>query len=289
MPKKTELKELIKNLGIDETNHIKPQKYKFDTIKENTFPMGGYNYMIDSLSLPSFRGFGHLLVLIDLWSDAIDFEPMRSTKSIDAVKSFKKIIERPIFNLPQQSIRSDNGVEFKAQFHQYLLDNNIIHRKSLPYRHKQNSNTESANRTIGRILQTYLSNKQQEKGRVYKNWIEILPQVRAALNQYRLKPDKDPFNLDAIPWTDNKPIFKLGEYVICKYEEPHDIQKKKETITKWRQGDVTWNIHTKRKIVKILNYPNNIRYIVRGLPNVAYVAEELRKVAPPAEEEEDEV
>lgn len=279
MPKQTEFQKVIKSLGIDETNYIKPKKYKFDTVKANTFPMGGYNFMADSIKLPKTRyGYEYLLVVVDLWSDAIDFEQMTSVKSINAVKALQKIISRPYLNLPKASVRTDGGPEFKKHFNDFLEDNKIAHRTSLPYRHKQQANVESANRSIGRILMEYLGNKEQELGRVYKQWTDILPQVREALNKYRLKPDGDPFSLTPIAYNQAISTFKLGDLVYTKYEEPYDINGKKENDTRWRQGDIRWNIKVKREIVKVLNYPTNNRYVVKGLPSVAYVAEELKAV-----------
>ena len=37
-----------------------------------------------------------------------------------------------------------------------------------------------------------------------------------------------------------------------------------------------WNLKDHRAIVKVLNYPNNIRYVLKDLPNVSYVESELK-------------
>ena len=43
---------LLKELNIDEMYTKKPPKYKFDKVKENTFPMQDYNFMVDLISMP---------------------------------------------------------------------------------------------------------------------------------------------------------------------------------------------------------------------------------------------
>lgn len=277
MPKTKKFTELIASLGLDETDHIKPKHYKFDRVKENTFPESGFNLMMDTMTLPTTKeGYQFLLVVVDLWSDNIDFEPLKSTKAKEALAGFQKIIERPYIKMPEASIRTDDGVEFKKEFHKFLKNQNIAHRVSLPYRHKQNANVESANNALGRILVTYLSNKEKEIGETYREWTQFLPQVRIAMNNYRKKPEGDPYTLTAIPYNEKTPKYKIGDLVEAKYEKPHDVLGKKEEVARWRQGDVRWNNKETRKVEKVLNYPNNNRYILKDLPNVAYAEEEIR-------------
>jgi len=61
-------------------------------------------------------------------------------------------------------------------------------------------------------------------------------------------------------------------------EVPKDIYGKVEANSRWRKGDVRFDANEKLKIVKVLNYPNNVRYILNGYPNVSYVANELKRV-----------
>lgn len=277
MSKMNKINKLMKELNINE-EYTKPlKKYKYDTVKQNTFPKQDYNFMIDTLYLPETKeGYKYLLTLVDLWSDECDFEPMIAVSSKEALEAFKTIIKRKHLNMPKASIRSDNGVEFKSVFHKFLEDNKIRHRISLPYRHKQNANVENLNSLLGRVLMTYLQNQEMKTKKVYKEWTDILPQLRIKLNEIRKKPDGDPFNLDYIPYNQNESKYKIGDIVIVKYEKPHDALGYKENNAMWRKGDTRWNLKDHRKIIKILNYPNNNRYILAGLENVSFVEAELK-------------
>ena len=209
---KNKVNELMKKLNIDETYTKAAPKYKFDKVKQNTFPMQDYNFMMDTMELPKTKlGYKHLLTVVDLWSDEVDFEPLKGLTAKEALEGFKKIIKRPHLNLPKGSIRSDNGGEFKAEFDKFLKDKKILHRFSLEYRHKQNANVENLNSMLGRILMTYLTNKEIKIDKPYNEWTDILPLVRKELNNMRKRPDGDPFNLEKIPFNVYEPKFKVGD------------------------------------------------------------------------------
>ena len=78
--------KLMDEMNIDET-YTKPiKKYKFDTIKQNTFPKQDYNFMMDTMQLPTTKeGFQHLLVVVDLWSDELDFEPLKGLTALETL------------------------------------------------------------------------------------------------------------------------------------------------------------------------------------------------------------
>lgn len=276
--KKNTIGDLLKKLDIDET-YTKPlKKYKFDKVKQNTFPQQDFNFMMDTMTLPKTKeGYNHLLTVVDLWSDEVDFEPLKGLTANEALEAFKKIIKRPHLNLPKGSIRSDNGGEFKGDFDKFLKDKKILHRFSLEYRHKQNANVENLNGILGRILMTYLTNKEMKLNKSYNEWTDILPVVRKELNKMRKKPDGDPFNLDTIPFNTFEPLYKVGDIVIKKHEKPHNALGYREH-GKFRKGDLRFDVKNKLKVVKVLNYPNNNRYILNKLPNVSYVEQELKKV-----------
>lgn len=274
---KNKIKALMNTLNIDETYTKAPGKYKFDTVKQNTFPMQDFNFMMDTMELPKTKsGYKHLLTVVDLWSDEVDFEPLKTLTAEETLKAFQKIIKRPYLNLPKASIRSDNGKEFLGDFNKFLSDKKILHRFSLPYRHKQNANVENLNSMLGRILLTYLSNIEMKTNKAYNEWTDILSKVRVELNKIRKKPDGNPFSLDHIPYNQNTPLYKIGDIVINKHEKPHSALGYRE-IGKFRKGDIRYDYKAPKKIIKVLNYPNNNRYILNGLPNVSYAEAELIK------------
>ena len=111
------MNKVMKKLNIDETYTKKP-KVKFDTVKQNTFPRKGFNYMADLLYLPKTRQkYLYLLTMVDIWSNNVDFEPLKDKKSSSVLQAMKKIFKRGILPQPHASIRTDNGSEFKDVFH----------------------------------------------------------------------------------------------------------------------------------------------------------------------------
>ena len=74
---KTTFKDIMKLLKVDETFTKAHKKYKFDKVKENTFPMQDYNFMVDLILMPvTSKKLKYILVVVDLWSDEFDIEPM---------------------------------------------------------------------------------------------------------------------------------------------------------------------------------------------------------------------
>ena len=276
--KPTQMDTLMKKLDIDETFTKKPKKDKFDKIKENTFPVGGYNYMSDLLELPQTKlGYKYLLVVVDLWNNNFDIEPIQSKSASDTLEAFKKIFKRQYTKLPKASVRTDNGNEFKGSFKAFLKDNNILHRVALPYRHKQLANVESLNAILGRLFMTYLTNKELEIKKPYNEWTDIVDLVRRELNNARYSPDdENPFNTKPIPYNIDEPKFKKGDIVHKKLEVPKNIYDKVEADSKFRKGDLRFNPDEKLKIVKVLNYPRNNRYVLNTYPNVSYSENELK-------------
>jgi hypothetical protein len=116
---------------------------------------------------------------------------------------------------------------------------------------------------------------EQKTNKPYNEWTDLLPQIRKVLNKYRKKPDGDPYELKHILKTDKIPKYKIGDIVIPKLEVPKNSSGKTETTESFRNGDVRFDTNYKLKIVRVLNYPNNNRYILNTLPNVSYVEEEL--------------
>lgn len=272
----TTFKDVLSTLKIDETFTKPHKKYKFDKVKDNTFPMQDYNFMVDLIQMPkTSKKYKYILVVVDIWSDEFDLEPLYNKTALETLKAFKTIIKRPYLNLPKASIRSDNGTEFKKEFTNFLEDHKIRHRLSRPYRHKQNSNVESLNRLVTRILMTYLTNKEIELGHTYLEWTDLLPELRKELNAYRKKPDGDPFNLEPIKRNDMIPKYNVGDIVIPVLEHAKNALGNKETSEGFRSGDVRYDRLNKLKIIKVLNYPNNNRYILNGMTNVSFAEAEL--------------
>jgi|688.fasta_scaffold38856_3 hypothetical protein len=276
---------LIKKLGIDETYTEKIKNIKWDKVKQNTFNKGGYNQMADLLFLPKTKeGYNYLLCVCDLWSDLFDIEPVKNKEPETVLKAIKTIYKRKPNYLkePVSSLRTDSGTEFQGVFHRWFFDENIFHRVGNPNRHQQLGNVEQLNYVIARLLNGYMNTNEKKSGKVFKEWNEILSIIRKDLNEIRQKPDGDPFSkLSKI--TKELPKFKVGDVVYYKLDTPQDALGHNQPTKNFRVGDYRFDLYNPRKIVKILYYPKNIRYLLNGKNNVSYAQSEL-KLAPQKEE-----
>ncbi len=273
------MKTLMSKLDIDESYTL-PIKYHYPKVKNQVFPQHGFNYEADLLELPKTKkGYSYLLTVDDIYSNYCDFEPLKTKTSEEVLKAFKTIFKRGILSLPQASIRTDNGSEFKSVVDRYMYDNNILHRWSLPDRHKQMGNIENLNRQLGRVFMTYINNKSMELDSEYTDWTDIIDDVRHEINELKNHP-KDIDMDNYIPKKINiekAPKFKVGDLVYRRLEKPLDRFGNKYQNSKFRQGDNRFEINEPRKIVQVLVYTSNdpYRYLLNGLPNVSYAENEL--------------
>lgn len=285
--KLTPMEQLMKKMNISETN-TKPIKYKFPKVKNQVFPENGYNYQADLLQLPTTQGkskrdrnagYHMLLVVDDIYSNYLDFEPLKSKSAEDVLQAFKTIFKRGIVPEPKASLRTDNGSEFKSVVDKYMHDHNILHLWSIVDRHKQTGNIENANRQIGRVIMTYLTKMSIETGDDYNEWTDIIDELRHGLNDMK----KHPKDVDLEKYTpkdinlDHDPKYKVGDMVYRRSEAPVDKFGNKLANSKFRQGDLQFNLNEPRKIVRVVIYssPNPWRYILAGLPNVSYAEAEI--------------
>ncbi len=278
--------KILKELKINE-KYSKPVKIKkeFSRVKDNIPLKADYNFMADLLELPETKkGFKYLLVVVDLATDEFDIEPITNNKSLTVVDAMKKMFNRRYIKKPYASIRTDGGAEFKDAFDKYCYENNILHKIGVAGRHQQTANVERLNRELGRLFNGYMNAIEEKTGETYKEWVEVVPKVRAMLNDFRKKPEGDPFT-DVYPTVDltKQPKYKIHDVVYRMSEKPLDALGKKQPTQNFRMGDYRWE-RIPRKIVKVLRYAGKvpIRYILENLPNVAYAEYELM----PAEEKQ---
>lgn len=288
--KQKAMKELNEKLGIDDfftESDVKPKK-KFNKVKQNIPPLEDANHQCDLLKLPlTKKGFGYCLVVVDLWSDEFDIEPIQvnpkakeGVTSLKALEALKKIYKRKHLKLPKK-MASDNGSEFKKHFHTYLFDKNVFHQYAQPYRHQQQANVERLNRTLGKLFWGYLNAKRIElKNDTYSEWTDIVPTLRQSLNAIRKRAEQDPFTKEyKQPDIRIDQVFKVGDLVHRKLFYPRDVVfGQKFNTDKFREGDLRYE-PVARKIVKVLPYPlpQPYRYMLEGINNVSYADWELKK------------
>lgn len=282
--KPTRFDNLLNKLKIDNTL-TKPIFYTFPTVKSQVFPKKGYNYQADLLLLPTTKlGYKYLLVMVDLWSNYFDIEPIKNKDASTMLQAMKEIFKREYLKLPKSSIKTDAGTEFKGQFEQYLYDNSILHLVTLPDRHKQLGNVENLNKLLGKIFNTYLTDKSYKDNKEYNEWTDLVDIVRKELNNFKSHPkDQDPREYVPPDISPNPPKYKIGDLVYRRLEVPLNRFGDKYHNTKFRSGDNRFETNEPRKIVDILAYKNSWRYIINGFPNVSYDQAELM----PAKEKEE--
>ncbi len=270
--------KIIDVLNIDET-YTKPSSKKvvYDKVKENIPHIQDYNFAGDLLMLPTTKeNFKYLFVVVDLYSDEFDIEPLKTKTPDEILKAFKQMIKRDHIKKPYATLRTDGGNEFKGVFAEWLYTNNILHTVTEAGRHKQNGNVEALNSQLGRILSGYMNSKELITGKVYNEWTDIIVFVRKELNKIRRKPDNENVFTSFNPPPINRiPKYKVGQLVIRKLEIPKNALNNNQNTTKFRQGDFRWDWKEPKKIKQILFYPNNIRYMINGFAHVSYTEEEL--------------
>ena len=284
-------KDILDDFEIDET-YTKPVRKpkKFTKVKDQIPMKEDYNFMADLLSLPETKeGYKYLFVITDLANDDFDIEPIKNKDTETITEAIKKIIKRDKYiSMPYASVQTDNGKEFMGAFEKFLTKNNILHKRTLPYRHTQNSNVESLNKQLGRILNGYMNRKEKETGETYKEWTDILDQVRIKLNKFRHK--KLDTNREEKPFSFIKgkklilPLFQEGDIVYRQLDYPKDALLNQQNTPNFRVGDYRFDLVPK-KIEQVLYYNGDIpfRYRLKDFPNVSFTEAQLMKTP----EEED--
>lgn len=280
---KEKFKEVISKLGIDEfytKSDVKQKVYKkFVTA---VVPEANFNYMCDLIELPTTQQkYKWLLVVMHLATNIFDIEAMKNKEASTTLKAFQNIIARKILTLPEISIKTDGGTEFKAEFRKYLTDHGVFVKTAQAYNKKQMGPVEGLNNTIARILMNYMNNMSQEMGKDYTEWLDILPNIRVEVNKYRkrnldeLKEYQSKHYFDVTE--DGTPEYKIGDFVHFRVTRPIDIHGAPVTGNKFRKGDRIYSIES-REIVDILYYPSKpyFRYKLKDMPEVSYSAYDLK-------------
>ena len=145
-----------------------------EPIKSTPLPSGPWQDLaIDLLGpLPSGES---VLVIVDYFSRYYEVEIMRSTTSEKVIECLEKIFTT--HGLPQ-SLRSDNGPQFRSEvFERYLVDNGIEHRKTTPLWPQANGEVERQNKSLLKRMKIA-----QAEGKEWKK------EVRKYLVAYRSTP-----------------------------------------------------------------------------------------------------
>lgn len=276
------MKALIKSFNIDE-KFTKPRLEKqpvYNHIKNNIPRIEDYNFMADLIEMPETKNKNkYILVVVDLATNEFDIEPLKSKSAEDVLEGSKRIFKRKYLNKPYASIRTDNGKEFKGVFQKWCDSEKIFHKFNIPNRHTQLANIDSLCNQLERLFNGYMNVKEEQTGKLYKNWDDITDEVRKGLNKIR-KVKTNKFDINDYPFFKNYniPKFKIGQTVHYKLDTPENALGHKQPTSKFRIGDYRYSREPKQiKQILYMNDEPYFRYILDGLPNVSYSEYQLIK------------
>ena len=272
--------DVLKKLGIKEDNSVDltkaAKKAKSFTKIDDNMPMkADYNYMADLIFLPETKkGYRYGLVVTDLATHEFDIEPLKNKEPATTLAGMKKMFSRKWLKKPYATLAVDAGGEFKGVFKKYLFDNNILEKVAVAGRHTQQSSIENLNRTLGKILNGCVNKKEKATGEVFKEWTEILPELRTELNKHRKRtlPNDPQYKFPDIS-TQSK--YKVGDVVHYLMEAPKDALGGK-LGGGFREGDQRWS-QDQRKITQVFSFAGKVsyRYQLEGKTNVSYTDNQL--------------
>jgi hypothetical protein len=246
--------------------------------------------MVDLLELPLTKKKNkYLLVCIDLVTHEFDIEPLQNKEASTALEAIKKIFKREYVKLPEYSISTDAGSEFKSVFHKYFYDNNIYHKTAVPNRHSQQGPVEHLNRELGRLLNGYMNQMEENTGTTYREWDTVVNKVRVGLNKIVKKHPLKSIYIQEVGDIDfiAKPKYEVGDIVYYKSDVPLNALGLPQPTKAFRVGDFRFNVKEPKKIINVIHMANKhipFRYMLEGMNNVSFTESQLM----PAKEEEKE-
>lgn len=159
-----------KNKGNDVRHYIKPDEE-------------GDTQQADLLFLPTDRfGYKYALVVIDIFSNRIDIEPIKIKSAESVAKAFNKIYERGILDIPK-FMSVDSGTEFKGSALNYLKSKKIVVTVSATQKHSQTAFVEYANKLIGKAIGYLQTEKEIETNKTVKGWLDDIHLIVETINQ----------------------------------------------------------------------------------------------------------
>jgi transposase InsO family protein len=244
----------------------------------------GSIYQADLLRLPQDNGYNYALVVVDTYDRSIDAEPMKTTKSSEAVKAIKKIFSREYLKEPILMIQTDNGSEFKKDFYNYVKnDLKVILKYGKPYRSRQQALVERMNYVISKSIGRIQLAIEMNTNEISTEWVNFLPMIIKTLNENILRPNPRAEKTLPPQCRKNKGdciLLNEGQKVRIILEKPiNTITEKREADSRWRITDTRWsnNIYTIEQIILRSGQPPFYR--VNGINNAVYTRRQLQPVS----------
>ena len=234
--KKTELKSLYKK-PVPEIGNQVP--------KAQVFEKGVYQQG-DVLYSPEDKGFKYLLVIVDLYDNSVDAEPVKDIlgKDNDVLKAFQKIYSRNYLEIPL-ILTLDKGAEFTQQkVKDYLEKLEINVKYSLTGRSRQLAYVERQNQRIGTILMKRMASQELITGQVSKEWVDDIKPLIKLLNERKKKPLVKEISPDPIANEYTGNLLKIGTKVRLLLDKPIDTVRGKRLYGEFRSSDIKWTTKT---------------------------------------------
>lgn len=251
--------------------------------RDSRFITPGYTHQADLLVLPKDEnGSTMALVVVDLGSRLCDAEPLKQKTQAEVLSAFKKIYSR-VLKMPKALLQVDGGTEFKGPVANWFNQNKVMIRTGLPGRHRQQATVEAYNALISRAIFHHQYQTELKKKRRDNNWVKILPEIIAIINEHmkeEVKQTKE-LKIDDL-WTrcEKKAceLLPVGTLVYIAYDEPRDILTGKKLHGKFRATDIRWDRRI-RKISGVILHPGQPPlYKVTNKKGVLYTRNQLQLV-----------
>ena len=274
------------------TIQVKTEPRKFTSVKSVVAKAEDYNFATDLIMLPLTKEkYNYLLVVVDLATNEFDIEPLKTKSPDEVLKAFMTITNRKYLNKPEFSITTDAGKEFLGIFQKYLYQNSILKRTAMVGKHTQNANVERLNKELGRLIMGYLNTQEKKSGKIHREWLKIIPDIRDKLNAFRkttapvlpkdgmFNESEDDVKMKLEMFDSGKASkFAVGDLVHHRMYQSLDIHQKREYGVPSRMGDYRWS-KLPYEVTHIFSYPAPIyyRYKLDELDNVTFTEDELLK------------
>lgn len=241
----------------------------------------GAMYQADLITMPQDGKYRYILVVVDVYDNSMDAQPLETKQATEVLKAFKTICDRKYLDgYPSYELDVDGGSEFSL-VKKFLNKRHVDVKVSRPYRHSQQGVAEATNNILTRVLMSLQLQTELVTKKKNTEWVRNLHLLVMRYNLLRKGKQKKKPPTGVFPQTCSdgscKNILKKGTRVRYLLDHPVDFNYKKQPTPQFRNGDVRWSKPT--TIEDIIISPNQpILYKVRGVENALYKRKQLQLI-----------
>lgn len=255
----------------------KPKRDKGDSMPHyQTYPLN-YKHQCDLLYLPHDGQYKYALVVVDVGTRLMDAEPLKNKTPQHVADALEDIYNRDILSHPQK-LYFDAGTEFKGRFLKYLEENNISHRASKPYRHRQTALAEYKNKIIGKVLFKRMIQEEILIGEISTQWVNYLPTVVKDINT-KIKNKKVVKQEDTFPCQgDSCNLLEQGTKVRVALDAPREFLTGKRLTGNFRETDIRYDLTPRTITSTLIKARQPPLYILDNDNSIAYTKNQLQVI-----------